>query len=80
MNHQKTDNRIENLMIMTAHDHGIEHTKIGTIIKNQYGVFAVLSEEEKSKKRRAAMARWRAANVAHIRAYKDRRKAEGKPY
>lgn len=41
LNHNKTDNRLENLAVMSPSDHQSHHFPSGTLVRNQYGVFAL---------------------------------------
>lgn len=57
INHVKTDNRLENLQIMTPEEHIGHHTEAGTPIKNQYGASTVATPEEKKERTRINNAR-----------------------
>lgn len=80
VNHDKTDNRVENLMVLTPDDHKRIHPSHDGAIINQFGTFTVGTDEERKAKQKARMAEWRAKNKAHIKAYKEARRADGKSY
>lgn len=40
-NHDKRDNRLENLEVLTAQEHRAEHLQPGTKVRNQYGTWVV---------------------------------------
>jgi hypothetical protein len=48
LNHDKTDNRLANLKVLTLEEHRQAHLQPGMVVKNQYGSFTV----KKRKKRR----------------------------
>ena len=78
MNHNKADNRVENLMVLPDHAaHKAEHFPVGAPVVNQFGAFKVLTEDEKQVKKKERMAEWRASHQQDIADYKQRRKSEG---
>lgn len=46
-NKDKTDNRIDNLELVTSSQHQVKHTQTGMIIKNQFGTHTVKPLEER---------------------------------
>jgi len=39
LNHDKTDNRLSNLAVMSAGEHQSHHYESGAMVTNQYGTF-----------------------------------------
>lgn len=54
VNRVRDDNRLENLRVLTPEEHQDEHRyEVGRLVRNQYGVFPVLTPEERIEKNRA---------------------------
>lgn len=71
LNGDKTDNRIENLTVVSASDHQREHLAAG-VVKNGHGTWPVLRDEKELTRRRNVRARermnaWRRAKRAQDR-------------
>ena len=65
LNHDKTDNRLENLAVMSPSAHQRHHVAPGSVIKNQYGTWTVATPEE--QKERIQRARAKARRNARMR-------------
>lgn len=59
LNHDKTDNRLENLAVMSPSDHQSHHVRPGATIKNQYGTWTVATPEERADRIERAKAKAR---------------------
>lgn len=51
-NHDRADNSIENLVVLTNGDHQREHNQPGRPIRNQYGVSTVATPQERIERNR----------------------------
>lgn len=59
LNGDKTDNRRENLEVLTAGDHHRHHIAVAGRVVNQFGEWPVLTAEERRDKQRARCRAWR---------------------
>ena len=75
INGDKQDNRLENLEVLSARAHLRLHAAEGGKVINQYGVWPVLTPQEKREKQRVRLKRWREANKRHIQEYRRRYEA-----
>lgn len=77
-NHDRADNRLENLVVLSAREHTWTHYTVG--FRNQYGFWPRVDEETQKKRKKQRMQEWRRNHQEHIKAYRQQRKAEGKVY
>lgn len=52
LNHDKTDNRLENLGVMSNSEHQRHHRVLGSAIRNGVGTFTVLTPEVRAERNR----------------------------
>lgn len=62
VNGNKTDNRLDNLEVISESDHHRHHAQEAGFVTNQFGVWPVLTEDERREKHRERMKAWHAAN------------------
>ena len=65
LNHDKTDNRLENLVVLRAGDHHRHHIALTGEVTNQYGTFPVITDPEARRLR----------SIEHCRRARARKKA-----
>lgn len=51
-NHDRSDNRLENLEVLTKAEHNAHHHAVGTVVRNQYGSSTVGTVEERKERDR----------------------------
>ena len=57
LNHDRADNRLENLVVMTREEHMQHHHEIGREVRNQYGISTVGTFDQQKARRRVRNAR-----------------------